>query len=129
PGVCSSYWSTAWLPSIPRPVHQIPPPHKEDTVMEQTNSNWIPVTFVAWFTRQRLAQVLLPAVPAAGDEVYIAGRGYDVVLNEWWLTAGSSVEVVVLLQLQIDESGERPVFRPEDMVMTEKEDERSEPDA
>ena len=88
--------------------------------MEQTNTNLIPVTFVVWFTRQRLAQVMLPAVPAAGDEVYIAGRGFDVVLNEWWLTAGSSVEIVVLLQLQIDESGERPVFRPEDM--TEEED-------
>ena len=76
--------------------------------MIHTNQNQIPVTFVTLFTRHRLAQAVLPALPAAGDDVFVRGLGYEVVNREWTLLVDDKVEIVVVVRPQIDANGQRP---------------------
>lgn len=50
--------------------------------MIHTNQNMIPVTFVNLFKRRQLAQTALPALPYAGEDIYLQGLGYEVVNRE-----------------------------------------------
>lgn len=72
------------------------------------NMNQIPVTFVNMFTRRRLAQAVLPALPAAGDEVYVRNLGYEAVNCEWMLSVDGTAEIVVALRPQMDADGQHP---------------------
>lgn len=76
--------------------------------MTQIDQNQIPVTFVNLYTQHRLGQATLPALPAAGDDVYLRGLGYEVVNCIWTLPAEGAMEIVVLVYPQMDASGERP---------------------
>lgn len=76
--------------------------------MVHSDQNAIPVTFINLFMRRQLAQAVLPALPAAGDDVYVLGRGYEVINCEWKIQKSGEFEVVIVVQPQIDESGERP---------------------
>lgn len=76
--------------------------------MTQLNQNQIPVTFVNLYTQNRLAQAMLPALPAAGDDIYLRDLGYEVANCEWTLLADGVIEIVVLVRPQLDASGERP---------------------
>lgn len=51
--------------------------------MIHSNQNMIPVTFVNLFERQQLAQTALSTLPSAGDDIYLQGRGYEVINREW----------------------------------------------
>lgn len=82
-------------------------------MMTQLNQYQISVTVVNLFTRRRLAQAVLPALPAAGDEFYVRNLGYEVVNREWTLSADGTVEIVAVVQPQIDADGQRP-FRYEE---------------
>lgn len=81
--------------------------------MDQSNQIQIHVTFVNLYTQRRLAQAVLPALPVSGDEIYLHGLGYEVANCRWTLLADRAVEIVVLVQPQLDASGERP-FRYEE---------------
>lgn len=76
--------------------------------MTQMNQNQIPVTFVNLYTQYRLAQAVLPTLPAAGDDVYLRGLGYEVANCEWTVLAAGAVEIVVLVRPQLNADGERP---------------------
>ncbi len=76
--------------------------------MTQMNQNQIPVTFVNLFTRHRLAQATLPALPAAGDDVYVRDLGYEVVNREWVMPVDGRAEIAVLVRPQMDANEQRP---------------------
>lgn len=76
--------------------------------MTQLNQNQIPVAFVNLYTQYRLAQAILPALPGAGDDIYLRSLGYEVANCEWTLLADGSVEIVVLVRPQLNADGERP---------------------
>jgi hypothetical protein len=76
--------------------------------MVHSDQNAIPVTFINLFMRRQLAQAVLPALPVAGDDVYVLGRGYEVVNHEWTIQEGGRVEIVIVVRPQIDADGERP---------------------
>lgn len=76
--------------------------------MSHSAQNAIPVTFVNLFKRQQLAQTALPALPAAGDDIYLQDRGYEVIIREWMMQESGKVEIVIVVQPQINEDGERP---------------------
>lgn len=76
--------------------------------MIHPNKNMIPVTFVNLFKRQQLAQTALPALPSAGDDIYLQGLGYEVINREWMVEESGQVEIVIVVQPQINEDGERP---------------------
>ena len=76
--------------------------------MTQLNQNQIPVTFVNLYTRYRLAQAILPALPGVGDDIYLRGLGYEVANCEWTLLADAVIEIVVLVRPQLNADGERP---------------------
>ena len=76
--------------------------------MIQSDQNMIPVTFVNLFKRQQLAQTALPALPSAGDDIYLQGLGYEVINREWMVEESGQVEIVIVVQPQINEDGERP---------------------
>ena len=63
--------------------------------MTQMNQNQIPAIFVNFFTRHHLAQATLPALPTAGDDIYVRGLGYEVVNCEWMLSADGNAEITV----------------------------------
>ena len=71
--------------------------------------NQIPVTFVTLFTNHRLAQVALPALPVAGDAVFIGRQGYEVVFCEWVIQENNEVQISIVVQPQIGEDGQRPL--------------------
>lgn len=73
-----------------------------------SDHNAIPVTFVNLFKRRHLAQAALLALPSAGDDVYIQGRGYEVINREWRILESGEAAITIVVQPQIDESGERP---------------------
>lgn len=73
-----------------------------------SNHNTIPVTFVNLFMRHQLAHAVLPALPAAGDDVYIQRRGYEVINCEWQIQESGEAAITIVVHPQIDESGERP---------------------
>ncbi|MFQ5433527.1 MAG: hypothetical protein ACE5FD_01490 [Anaerolineae bacterium] len=77
--------------------------------MTQMNQNQIPVTFINLFTRHRLAQAVLPALPAAGDDVYVRDLGYEVVNPEWILSAEGKSEITVILRPQMDANEQHPL--------------------
>lgn len=70
--------------------------------------NMIPITFVNLFKRQSLAQTALPTLPSAGDGIYLQGHGYEVINREWMIQDSGQVEIVIVVQPQINEHGERP---------------------
>ncbi len=76
--------------------------------MTQMNQNPIPANFVNLFIRHRLAQTILPALPAAGDDVYVRGLGYVVANCEWTLLVDGKVEIVVMVRPQMDANEHRP---------------------
>ncbi len=76
--------------------------------MTPINQNQIPVTFVNLYTQRRLAQGILPAMPMAGDDIYLRSLGYEVANCGWTLLADGAIEIVVLVRPQLDVSGERP---------------------
>ncbi len=74
----------------------------------EANMNQIPVTFENLFTCDCLAQAVLPALPTAGDDVYVRSLGYEVVNCEWTLQADGTVEIVIVVRPQMDASGHYP---------------------
>lgn len=76
--------------------------------MIQSDQNMIPVTFVNLFKRQQLVQTALPVLPSAGDDIYLQGYGYEVINREWTVEESGQVEIVIVVQPQINEDGERP---------------------
>ena len=76
--------------------------------MIHPNKNMIPVTFVNLFKRQQLAKTALPALPSAGDDIYLQGLGYEVINREWMINESGQVDIVIVVQPQINEDGERP---------------------
>lgn len=76
--------------------------------MTQLNQNQIPVTFVNLYTQSRLAQAIVPALPVAGDDIYLRGLGYEVANCAWTLLAEAETEIVVLVRRQLNARGERP---------------------
>lgn len=76
--------------------------------MIHLDQNTIPVTFVNLFKRRQLAQATLPALPAAGDDIYIHGLGHEVINREWTIQESGKVEIVIVVHPQINEYGERP---------------------
>jgi hypothetical protein len=76
--------------------------------MNHSDQNAIPVTFVNLFMRRQLAQAALPALPEAGDDIYIHGLGYEVINREWMIQESGKVEIVIVVHPQINEHGERP---------------------
>lgn len=76
--------------------------------MIHSNQNLIPVTFVNLFKRRQLAQTALPALPSAGDDIYVHGHGYEVINREWTVPESGQVDIVIVVQPQINEHGERP---------------------
>ena len=79
----------------------------ETITMTEMNQNQIPVTFVNLYTQRRLAQATLPALPAAGDGVYLRDLGYEAVNCTWTLLADGAVEIIVVVRPQMDATGER----------------------
>ncbi len=77
-------------------------------MITQMDQNQIPVTVVNLFTRRRLAQAILPALPAAGDGFYVRSLEYEVVNCEWMLSADGAINIVVVVQPQLDADGQRP---------------------
>lgn len=84
--------------------------------MIHSNQNLIPVTFVNLFKRRQLVQTALPALPSAGDDIYLQGLGYEVINREWMMQESGQVEIVILVQPQINEDGERPFSYPMEEV-------------
>lgn len=80
--------------------------------MIHPNKNMIPLTFVNLFKRRQLAQTALPALPSAGDDIYLQGYGYEVINREWTVEESGQVEIVIVVQPQINEDGERPFSYP-----------------
>ena len=76
--------------------------------MSQLNQNQIPVTFVNLYTQYRLAQAVLPALPGAGDNIYLRGLGYEVANCAWTFLADAAIEIVVLVRPLLNADGERP---------------------
>lgn len=70
--------------------------------------NLIPVTFVNLFTSRHLAQAVVPALPAAGDFVYVRDLGYEVINCTWMVQADGMVAIVVALRPQLDADEARP---------------------
>ena len=83
--------------------------------MIHPNKNMIPVTFVNLFKRQQLAQTALPALPSAGDDIYLQGHGYEVINREWTVHESGQVDIVIVVQPQINEHGERPFSYAEEV--------------
>jgi hypothetical protein len=71
--------------------------------------NQIPVSFVILSTQQRLAQVMLPALPTTGDFIIIGRLGYEVMYREWRIPESGNAQIVIIVQPQIGEDGERPL--------------------
>jgi hypothetical protein len=69
--------------------------------------NQISVSFVNLFTRRRLGQAVLPALPTAGDNVYVRGLGYEVVNREWAVLQGAASDIVVVVRPHVDATGEQ----------------------
>lgn len=84
--------------------------------MIHSDQNLIPVTFVNLCKRRQLAQTALPALPAASDDIYLQGRGYEVINREWTVHESGQVDIVIVVQPQINEHGERPFSYPMEEV-------------
>lgn len=76
--------------------------------MVHSSQNLIPVTFVNLFKRRPLAQFALPFLPTSGDVIYLQDFGYEVINREWMIQGTGQVEIVIVVQPQINEGGERP---------------------
>ena len=78
------------------------------------------VTFVNGYTIRRLCAAYLPTLPSPGDLVYLDTLGYQVTGHDWYLTPDGQMHINVILQPQIDASGERPFFYPEEAALWER---------
>lgn len=76
--------------------------------MTQSIQNQISVTFVNRHTQHHLAQAIVPALPVAGDDIYLRGLGYEVANCAWALLADAATEIIVLVRPQLNADGERP---------------------
>jgi hypothetical protein len=88
----------------PQPDHQNKLNNNEEVPMNQVTA-----TFVTLFTNRHLAQVVLPALPVAGDAVFIGRQGYEVVFCEWVIQENNEVQISIVVQPQIGEDGQRPL--------------------
>lgn len=82
--------------------------------MIHSDQNLIPVKFVNLFKRRQLVQAVLPALPSAGEDIYLQGLGYEVVNCEWTVQESGQAEIVIVVQPQINEHGERPFSYPDE---------------
>ncbi len=78
------------------------------------NIHPIPVTFINQFTRGRLEETRILALPIAGDIVYLGNLGYEVANRRWNIQPDKAVTVEIMLQPLIDQEGKRPFSYPED---------------
>lgn len=79
--------------------------------------NQISVTFVNLNTRRRLAQAIVPVLPAANDAIHLGHLGYEVAYCDWVIKENGETEITVLLQPQLDANGERPFSYPEEQEL------------
>ncbi len=66
------------------------------------------MTFVNLCTQRHLAQAILPALPVAGDAVYLHSLGYEVANCGWILQVDGVIEIVTTLWPQMDANGHYP---------------------
>jgi hypothetical protein len=74
----------------------------------------IPVTFVNGFSYRQLCQAVLPTLPHPGDFLNLGFLAYQVTGHNWRLTPEGLVEIDVVLLPQLNETGDRPFFYPEE---------------
>ncbi|MCP4419920.1 MAG: hypothetical protein GY805_25180 [Chloroflexi bacterium] len=86
--------------------------------MTQMNQNQIPVIFVNLYTQLHLSHAILPALPVAGDDVFLHGLAYEVANCEWTLLADGAVDIVVFVRPQLDANGKRPFSYAEESELT-----------
>jgi hypothetical protein len=88
--------------------------NKEASEMTEVDKCRIPVVIVNLFTRRRLVQTKLPALPARGDMVYWRGLGYEVDHNEWTVLPNETAKIVVVVRPEMDADGRRPFSHEEE---------------
>lgn len=88
--------------------------NKETNHMAEADKCRIPVTILNLFTRRRLVQTMLPALPAPGDIVYWCGLGYEVDHYEWTVLPNETAEIVVAVRPEMNADGRQPFSHQEE---------------